>query len=371
MQPCSVQKTAFHMGNFYYKNDKNEWRYAGDTVASLGTQLSDNVSEVTQTDIIQYHADKLLGEGSYGKVYTVLEDTKLAVKDMTKEAEMPHQCMWHLMRLQYGDTATRTFKPGQKWTFYALQHPNFNTRSRILQEMDALSRWQGYSQLHQILHLERLDGGGTRLYSLLCDGDAASLQQNNRNELAIDSPQQYWQIFCEDLTSAVVYMHAMHTAHLDIKPQNILYRLGPRTRIDGSTPGDIRFLLTDYDFLTSADPNTTQVFRGGTSAFMPLAVRLNQNGHHIQVNLHCVDMYAVCVTLVSMLFVPQLQTFLFDYWHHRINASMRNVSYATVQQRALACIHVGDQHNLPLDEVEEFQRNLFAAILHLCGVHTR
>jgi len=64
------------MGHFIYKDDKNKWRYAGDTVASLGTQLSDNVSEVTQADIMVYHADKLLGEGSYGKVYTVLEDTK-------------------------------------------------------------------------------------------------------------------------------------------------------------------------------------------------------------------------------------------------------------------------------------------------------
>jgi hypothetical protein len=75
-----------------------------------------------------------------------------------------------------------------------------------------------------------------------------------------------------------------------------------------------------------------------------------------------------------MLFVPQLHSFLFDYWHHRLNASdaqQQAPRDERVQQRALACIHVGDQHNLPLDDVEEFQRNLFAAILLLCGVHTK
>jgi hypothetical protein len=80
-------------------------------------------------------------------------------------------------------------------------------------------------------------------------------------------------------------------------------------------------------------------------------------------------MYAVCVTLVSMLFVPERHSFLYDYWHHRLNAPYAKDEI--VQQRALACIHVGDQHNLPLDEVEEFQRKLFAAILLLCGVHTK
>ena len=329
--------TGFHMGRFpqianlKYTTTENilETLQRIQEVYKLDNTIQDFGQD--EMDQFGYAKQNSLGSGSFGAVFPVTWPApgSYAVKVMTIQSRVQEQSLdrfsENLMVLQYGTVAARFFKPGQRWRFVRNtendKQATFRTCDLIIAELSRLHRQTGYWNLHHIEHMQKytdmLETNVVRvnIFTQRCLGDIESLVYFNKNIFEADE----WNTLVADLGAAMHYIHSMGMAHLDIKPNNVLYKK--------SEDGKNIFMLTDYDMLSStAKSGEYAFFRGGTPGFVPPSVEHNYwvEAENLKVWLYGVDLYAFSVTILSVL--PELRLWM---RHFLIVKEIPNYKYSS------------------------------------------
>ena len=303
-------RTGFYMGRFsgegsspsdskrYTTPELSSERYT--TPENLVEQLEAKLSEAKDFEQEELRDDEFtidlnkeeIGQGAFGVVRCVEGLDSLAAKTMGlpetplyQKKKVFQQTMFQLnlvMRLQYGNVAAGCFQAGSQWHFTEngtdLGTANFVQGREILNELRTLQAHPGYKHLHHILHVT-FNYPNCTIFSERCDGDLIHLIQY--------TPKGFvWADLVSQLGNAMNYIHFHSMAHLDIKPDNVLYK------------GN-RFLLTDFDTLSAMDYG---IFAGGSNGYVPPSVVHNIciQSEGLWVWLRGVDYYAFCVTVLKV-----------------------------------------------------------------------
>ena len=129
------------------------------------------------------------------------------------------------------------------------------------------------------------------------------------------------------------YIHFHSMAHLDIKPDNVLYK------------GN-RFLLTDFDTLSEGDYG---IFAGGSNGYVPPSVVHNicVESKGLGVWLRGVDYYAFCVTILKV--HPDLQSLMRNFEIKMPETAISSKDFESLAQKF---------HSGPLTELGEQVKTL-------------
>ena len=338
---CLCANTGFHMGGFFAEEKEGalstlKYTTTENILVTLqliqeSYKLNEKIKEFGQVEMDQFGYGKRnsLGSGGYGTVYPVSwpEQKRYAVKVMTIKSEEEKKYLErfskNLMTLQYGPTAAHFFNPGQRWHFVRepkkddqatfrtyvrepkkVDQATFRTCDLIIAELSSLQRETGYWNLHHIDHMQKYKDMletddvlmHVNIFTKLCWGDVYTLMFSEKDIFATAE----WNTLVKDLGAAMHYIHSKGMAHLDIKPNNVLY--------NKEADGKNFFMLTDYDLMRSTAERgeyTTSVT--GTPGFVPPSMEHNYwvDGDELKVWLYGMDLYAFSVTILSVL--PELE----------------------------------------------------------------
>lgn len=188
-----------------------------------------------------------------------------------------------------------------------------------------------------------------RMFIDLCNGDMISLMAQNEPQYYLtDKMCKYW---FQQIASAVAYLHRNRVAHLDIKPENILYISEGKYNTFEELLLNSIFKLSDFGFALSfnTDEPTVTTHKRGTRSTM--APEMYASGPEFVDCLPC-DVYSLGISLaktlvshdpqiyysnkgfVTLSFNRMMNSFYTNKWmgRYRISENMVNLIIQMTQQ---------------------------------------
>ena len=277
------------LGSYQDPWDEEAWRLLFDDKALM---VHTREEEFSVNDLNIY---ELVGKGTFGKAYTcVLKGKQLVVKIPKKasvreyQAGMKHDYeggiiggenykriepwdpmvrdssstlkksmenftaeMEHYELMMEGEKfrSLRGFK--QRWIrlIETSAEANRQQYERLREEALRLRQHPGFKHMHQLFHLQWF-GEWPVLFSAPCESSLYNLLQKFQDENMLDlrpeevngepfyQPSKLWIVIAKQMTLAMEFMKSVKFVHLDIKPENILYR--------HKSDGQIEFMMSDY-----------------------------------------------------------------------------------------------------------------------------
>ena len=228
---------------------------------------------------------KPLGEGTFGKVFATSDD-KIVFKELKKgKLRQSHL----LMRLYFGDTASKRFAAGEVWFFDLLDGEDVKSFQMIQREMLLLRAHEGFEHLQRVLHFSPTEPCGLYLERYSCDLWSHFLA--HEKEFLPDSA--LWRSVARQVCDGLGYMHSVGLKHLDLKPNNILCNV--------ERYGSLRCYISDFDTLSDSDEATGPI--GATELQAPEIIPDNKSQKHDAVSL---DHYGLACTLILVTCIEEV-----------------------------------------------------------------
>ena len=191
-----------------------------------------------------------------------------------------------------GEMACSLFPAGQP------MHASAEELGTIRAELKRMKAQPGYQRIHRLLHLVTFPY--PVLISEPCDGslqnavnaNAAGQGQWPNLLFTIYGLPNAWPVICKQICDGINYMHYMKLGHLDMKPDNVLYRINPKT-------AEIQCYISDFGGCVS--PATEQVGAPVSISYTPYF--FDEQAMHTQFTPQYADWYSTAATLLALLVV--------------------------------------------------------------------
>ena len=223
--------------------------------------------------------------------------------------EYDHECSI-IQRIEepngmHGATPGAAPKPMSRFDYHSLQC-----------ELHDMHLHEGYRHIHHFVHY---DAHIPALFSERADGSLHDIQKaiihgkhgprwNLTLLLNTASPPLLWVSIAYQMTLAVDFLNTtVEWSHLDIKPNNILYKLHPGT----ATNPQIHCMLSDFGIGNASNAIIHSDHTGGTSIYMPPIHIIDSKWTPHQCTYATLSQFELAVTLLDMLYFS-------DYvlWQH-------------------------------------------------------
>ena len=333
-----VQNTAIHLGNFHFMTNSGEDRELDGSMSMvMRRELDPDVKMVYQkevtVDVVEQNLtiNKKLGNGSFGTAYLAhwkSDNRKLVAKfsnrlldakviAIDKQGHITYQRKsWSRsisegindMKQEY-QNAVRILAPyyynelaeGNHDSNFKLSEVSREHFSAIQEEARRLRVHPGYAHLHKIVHfISEL----ACIFSEFCDGSLHDLIQDRKLQIRDLASLQ------SDVTNAVDYLlNIAKVAHMDIKPENVLYQMNDRSPSPSSR---IVWKLADFGLCQSLQPSAQNKprYTMGSPLFMPRQITSLTRAGIFASDLCMIYAYAVTLLVAISSLWPQEHRFI-------------------------------------------------------------